>query len=138
MVDVEDSIDIWNKDEKGRHLTFERFNTVRWTIKNLGKTPAYDVRDTSYLVIKDSVTENPRFLPIENSPSTTIGSGLSFPCWVTKSIVEIDKRPRIFLGGKIIYRDVFDETHTIAFLFEYIYAANGWSTRHRFNREYDD
>lgn len=138
IVDLEDSLDIWVHAETVRHLHLERLNSVRWHLKNLGKTPAYDVRDTVYLVVRDSIDEDPRFLHVQKQPSFTVGPELFINCSRPKIAVDKGNRLRIFLVGKITYRDVFEESHVITFLFEYIYGSDNWSANHPFNREYDE
>jgi len=111
LIDVEDSLDIWVPTRTGRKLDMSRLRMVHWTLKNLGRTPAYEVRLIIFLVVTDSVPGDPRDFAFADSVSTTIGSGLSVPKWSVVSSGRWSGKERIYLVGKIQHRDIFHDYH---------------------------
>ena len=127
IVNVQDSLpEIYDPDDKLWKVGLDSIKQVNWSIKNLGHPPAYNVRDSTYLIVIDSIHENPKLLSTERVTPTTIGAGLMLPQFTSFGPISKHGRRRIFLAGKITYEDIFEEEHFLHFCLEYIHTRKSF------------
>lgn len=139
IVDLPQNLDIYDTLKNGKIETnYEKIRRVDWFIKNLGRTPAYDMRDTAYLVVTDKITEDPHSLRSDPIGSTIIGADIKIPQTTRINKIFPVQRQRLYLCGRIDYRDIFMGDHFLTFCFEYMLLQRSFSTYNLYGRFNDE
>lgn len=115
---------------------------VKFQLKNVGQTTAYDVRDSIGFVIIDTskVTNlpNPRFWEVKGVPKV-LGSGVQVQLFGSttdgpKSLAYYNShRDRIIFFGIVRYKDIYGEERWTTFRYFYVHLHGLVFTDDRFN-----